>query len=168
MKGIFKFNDVITTDEKEEIADKLREEFYRIEQDAVDVETEVQEDDDWELTPVDEMSMAISAELANMTTERFDEMIDGMSIDFIKEIIARLRSSYYKTAVRMIQAMFLINGYEDAVKALDLLMVFEKYNEDIYECFIIDLFDTDLFEWFLTDMCIHDNCEQSCASAGLS
>lgn len=168
MKGIFKFNDVITTDEKEEIADKLREEFYRIEQDAVDVETEVQEDDDWGITPVDEMSMAISAELANMTAERFDEMIDGMSFDVIKEIIARLRSSYYKTAVRMIQAMFLVNGYEDAVKALDLLTIFEKYNEDIYECFIVDLFDTDLFEWFLTDMCIHDNCEQSCASAGLS
>ena len=168
MKNIIKPENVITTDEKKEIADKLKEEFEKLEQGTSETGVQEHEDYDWELTPAEELTMHISGDLAYTTADRFSEMVEGMEIDYIKRIIVRIRNSNYKTAVRMIQAMFLIKGYEDAALSLDLLMACEEYNDEVYEWFIDDLFETDFFEWFLTDMCLKKAYEGSCLSACLS
>ena len=168
MKNIIKPKDVITTDKKKEIADKLEEEYSKIEMALSDFESKGEGDDECELTPVEELSARIATELAGMTEERFSDMVEGMEIDSIRRIILRIRNSSYKTAVRMLQAMLLVKGYEETALLLDLLLICEEYNDEIYEWFIDELFETEMFEWFLTDICLKNAYETPCLSVSLS
>ena len=152
MKNIIKGMNVNAKDEDKEIADKLRNEFYLAEQDEGEVVSEDSDEDIWELTPVEELSMNITLELAFAAADSFSEMVDGMEIALIESIIRRLKFSNCKTAVRMLQAMFLVKGYKDTARIMDILTTCEEYDGDIYEYFMDDLFETDVFEWFLADM----------------
>ena len=163
MKNIIKLVDVIAQEEEREEADKLSEAFSNDEERGSD-----QECDDWNLTPAEELSLRISTDLADMTAARFSEMVEGMEIDYIESIVRRLNHTNHKTAVRMIQGMFLIKGYEDAALSLDFLMACQEHVDEIYDWFIEDLFETRFFEWFLTEACIKDSYASNCLSACLS
>ena len=152
MKNIIKGMNVNAKDEDKEIADKLRSEFYLAEQSGDEAAADDIDEDFWELTPAEELSMHISLELAFAAADSFSDMVDGMEVELIESIIRRLKFSDHKTAVRMLQAMFLVKGYKDTARIMDILMSCEEYDEDIYEYFMDDLFESDVFEWFLADM----------------
>ena len=108
MKNIIKCMIVTAEDEEKEIADMLRNDLYvtgQIENEATAGESD---EDIWELTPAEELSMKISFELAFIAADSFSEMVDGMEIELIESIIRRLKFSDYKTAVRMLQTMFVL------------------------------------------------------------
>ena len=152
MKNIIKGMNVNAKDEDKEIADKLRSEFYLAEQSEDKAAADDIDEDIWELTPVEELSMHISLELAFAAADSFSDMVDGMEVELIESIIRRLKFSDHKTAVRMLQAMFLVKGYKDTVRIMDILTSCEEHDGDIYEYFMDDLFESDVFEWFLADM----------------
>lgn len=152
MKNIIKCMNVTAEDEDKEIADKLRNDFYLADQVEDEAESDDCDEGIWELTPVEELSMHITLELAFAVADSFSEMVDGMEVESIESIIRRLKYSDCKTAVRMLQAMFLIKGYKDTARIMDILMSCEEYDGNIYEYFMDDLFETDVFEWFLADI----------------
>jgi hypothetical protein len=60
----------------------------------------------------------------------------------------RIEISDYKTAVRMLQALFLAKGMVHAAEELDILDNCEEYDSDAYFIFVDSLFDTDIFDWY--------------------
>lgn len=167
MKAIKKDKDVIAKEEERKEADKLNEEFYNLEPPEGEPD-EIMEGPDWELSPIDDMSIQITGYLADLTSERFAEMADGMDADTIKQIIRRLNGADHETGVRMLQAMFLIRGMEYAAEDLDILSIIEDFDEGVYDFFIDDLIDTDFFEWFLTEICLENAYKPACLPAILS
>ena len=109
MKVIKKDKDVIAKEEERKEADKLNEEFYNtgIPEEMTD---DVSDESEWELSPVEDMSIQIAGYLSDLTSKRFAEMVDGMEVDTIKQIVGRLNGAGHEEAVRMMQAMFLISG----------------------------------------------------------
>ena len=152
MKNIIKCMIINAKDGEKKIADMLRNDLYVTEQIENEATVGKSDEDIWELTPAEELSMQISFELAFIAADSFSEMVDGMEIELIESIIRRLKFSDYKTAVRMLQAMFLVKGYKDTAHALDILMFCEEHDKEVYECFMDHLFETDVFEWFQADM----------------
>ena len=109
MKVIKKDKDVIAKEEERKEADKLNEELYNtgIPEEMTD---DVSDESEWELSPVEDMSIQIAGYLSDLTSKRFAEMVDGMEVDTIKQIVGRLNGAGHEEAVRMMQAMFLISG----------------------------------------------------------
>ena len=60
------------------------------------------------------------------------------------QFVARLDNSDSKTAVNMIQAVFLTHGMKHAAEELDILMDCEPYDDEVYNSFIDELFETEV------------------------
>ena len=167
MKVIKKDKDVIAKEEERKEADKLNEEFYNtgIPEEMTD---DASDESEWELSPVEDMSIQIAGYLSDLTSERFAAMVDGMEVDTIKQIVGRLNGAGHEEAVRMMQAMFLISGMEYAAEDLDILSFIEDFDECVYDFFIDDIFSTDFFDWFLTEMCLEKAYKPACLPPILS
>ncbi len=63
-----------------------------------------------ELSPAGELAYNIADHLAEVTAERFSEMIDGLDMDIAKQIVRRLQASDAEALIGMLQEMFLIKG----------------------------------------------------------
>ena len=107
MKRIVKLSDVIARNKVIKAADMLSEEFYEA---PAEEETDELEAEASELMPVEELSCQITDYLAHKTAQSFEEILDGMEMDPIRQIIDRLGGTDSKTATEMIQAMFLLKG----------------------------------------------------------
>ena len=126
------------TEEEKKIVEELKE--------AIEKEEETAEED--ELTPVEELSCRVAGHLAFMAAERFEPIADEMGMEAAKKIVMRIEISDYKTAVRMLQALFLAKGMVHAAEDLDILDNCEEYDSDAYFIFVDSLFDTDIFDWY--------------------
>ena len=163
MKNIVNCMNVITKEEKREEADRLRDEFYKAGNESFEQET-----DDMEMTPVEELTGLIISQLVYSAYRSFDEMIDGLAIATIKDILCRMNHSSNDLAVRMLQSMFLITGNVSAAEELDIIGICAEFDDSAYDLFIDELFQTDLFDWFLVEKCLEDAYERPCMSARLS
>lgn len=61
-----------------------------------------------------------------------------------KHLVIRFENSDSRTLVRMIQAVFLAHGMEHAAEELDILMDCEPYDDEVYNSFIDELFETEV------------------------
>ena len=157
MKKIIKIMDVITKNEQKE--DKKAEEFYKVVIPKGDTEPE---ENAFDLSPVEELSCRITDHLAQRTSQRFADMVNGKEMGLIKQIISRLDRADSETAVEMLQAMFLLSGKDDEAKDLDIINMCAVYNETAYDDFIFELFDTDEFDWFVVEICMTEACDKKC------
>ena len=125
------------TEEEKKIVEELKEAIEKAEEAAED-----------ELTPVEELSCRVAGHLAFMAAERFEPIADEMGMEAAKKFVTRIEISDYKTAVRMLQAMFLAKGMVHAAEELDIMDHCEEYDNDAYFIFMDSLFDTDIFDWY--------------------
>ncbi|MBP3897446.1 MAG: hypothetical protein J6D57_06410, partial [Mogibacterium sp.] len=106
--------------------------------------------------------------LSEKTADRFDYMADGMEVMVLKEIVYRMEHTDSKTAVVMLQSMFMTNGLEAAAVDLDILDILHGYDADTYDLFIDELFDTEIFNQFLVanwlDEAFGKPCDHACLS----
>lgn len=97
-----------------------------------------------QLSPVEQLSTDIAAHLANVTAKRLYGIINDIRFDASLQFVARLDNSDSKTAVNMIQAVFLTHGMKHAAEELDILMDCEPYDDEVYNAFIDELFETEV------------------------
>ena len=175
MKMICKEKDV-NTKEDEKQAEELNRELYVIdpETDFPDVRSPEEMEGNTESTMIQvkqkEGSLVndVIAFLAEKTADRFDYMADGMDVMVLKEIVYRMEHIDPKTAIIMLQSMFMTNELVSAAVDLDLLDIFSRYDADTYETFINELFETEVFNQFLVanwlDEAFGKTCEHACLS----
>ena len=125
-------------EEEKKIAEKLKELAT-----AADKE-EMGETDYEQMSPVEQLSTDIAAHLADVTAKRLHGIINGTSCESSLQFVARLDNSDSKTAVSMIQAVFLTHGMKHAAEELDILMDCEPYDDEVYNSFIDELFETEV------------------------
>ena len=125
-------------EEEKKIAEKLKELAT-----AADKE-EMGETDYEQMSPVEQLSTDIAAHLADVTAKRLHGIINGTSFESSLQFVARLDNSDSKTAVSMIQAVFLTHGMKHAAEELDILMDCEPYDDEVYNSFIDELFETEV------------------------
>ena len=144
--------EVNSIDEEREIAKKLHEAVRKKEQeDAEKISWEEQAMKEDELTPVEEFSTTMACYLANITARRFQKITKDCDSPALRQLIIRIEHSDSKTAVSMIQAIFLSTGQKHAAEDLDILELCEKFVSDVYDDFFDYLFDTDVFgSYFVT------------------
>ena len=165
MKNIIKFKDVITTDEKKEIADKLEEEYRKTkdmppEDDAAD--------NDVELTPIEELAELVINQVVCTAIRGFADMVNGMDIELTREIIRRMGYSNAETATRVLQAMFLITERTDEADMMDLIGICAEFYSDAYDFFVDELFDTEMFDWFFLERMLEETNAEPVLSICLS
>ena len=95
-------------------------------------------------SPVEQLSTDIAAHLADVTAKRLHGILNGIRFDASLQLVARLDNSDSKTAVNMIQAVFLTHGMKHAAEELDILMDCEPYDDEVYNSFIDELFETEV------------------------
>ena len=117
-----------------------------------------------EFSPAEKLAYNIADHLAEVTAERFSEMIDGLDMDIAKQIVRRLQASDAEALVGMLQEMFLIKGMAHAAEELDLLKECEEYEESIYWRFQDTLSDQDVFEWFRINSMIENCGDEECSA----
>ena len=88
--------------------EKLEQELSMALEEHEQNEDEVETPD--ELSPAGKLAYNIADHLAEVTAERFSEMIDGLDMDIAKQIVRRLQASDAEALVGMLQEMFLIKG----------------------------------------------------------
>ena len=125
-------------EEEKKIAEKLKELAT-----AADKE-EMGETDYEQMSPVEQLSTDIAAHLADVTAKRLHGIINDIRFDASLQFVARLDNSDSKTAVNMIQAVFLTHGMKHAAEELDILMDCEPYDDEVYNSFIDELFETEV------------------------
>ena len=121
-------------------------------------------EDSVEFSPAEKLAYNIADHLAEVTAERFSEMIDGLDMDIAKQIVRRLQASDAEALVGMLQEMFLIKGMAHAAEELDLLKECEEYEESIYWRFQDTLSDQDVFEWFRINSMIENCGDEECSA----
>ena len=117
-----------------------------------------------ELSPAGRLAYNIADHLAEVTAERFSDMIDGMDMEIAKQIVRRLQAADAEALVGMLQEMFLVKGMVHAAEELDLLSECEEYEESIYWRFQDMISDQEVFEWFRIE-CMIENCSNEDCSA---
>ena len=159
-------NETGLTDEEKKMAQELNEAIEKHQQDEEDgLFDEFDEPEKkHELSPAGRLAYNIADHLAEVTAERFSEMIDGMEMDIAKQIVRRLQASDAEALVGMLQEMFLVKGMVHAAEDLDILSECEEYEESIYWHFQDILSDQEVFEWFRIE-CMIDNCSRDDCSA---
>lgn len=125
-------------EEEKKVAEKLKEL-----REAAD-EPETEQPDYSMYSPVEQLSTDIAAHLAGVTAKRLHGILNGIRFDASLQLVARLDNSDSKTAVNMIQAVFLAHGMEHAAEELDILMDCEPYDDEVYNSFIDELFETEV------------------------
>ena len=121
-------------------------------------------EDSVELSPAEKLAYNIADHLAEVTAERFSEMIDGLDMDIAKQIVGRLQQSDAEALVGMLKAMFLVKGRVHAAEELDLLGECEEYAESVYWRFHDTLFGQEVFEWFRIDHMIQNCSREDCSA----
>ena len=116
-----------------------------------------------ELSPAGMLAYNIADHLAEVTAERFSEMIDGMDMDIAMQIVRRLQASDAESMVGMLQEMFLVKGMVHAAEELDLLRECEEYEESVYWRFLDVLSDREVFAFFRVKNMI-ENCSEEDSS----
>lgn len=154
--------ETITVDPEEyrERADILNKTFYENGKEGADKpevpipETGPSECED--LSDEEQMSCDIAMQLAFMTEERFEDLVDDLTFRTVKKLVRRIGNSDPKSAVKMLQSMFLTYDMADMADALDILNICADYDEDAYSVFVQVLFDTDVFDWFSVECMLDD------------
>lgn len=137
MFNIKKGKEEDTIEEEKKVAEKLKEL-------SAAADGGVTEQPDYSmLSPVEQLSTDIAAHLANITAKRLYGIINDIRFDASLQFVARLDNSESRTAVSMIQAVFLTHGMKHAAEELDILMDCEPYDEEVYNSFIDELFETE-------------------------
>lgn len=142
--------------------EKMKQELSMALEEHEQNEDEVETPD--ELSPAGKLAYNIADHLAEVTAERFSEMIDGLDMDIAKQIVRRLQASDAEALVGMLQEMFLIKGMAHAAEELDLLKECEEYEESIYWRFQDTLSDQDVFEWFRINSMIENCGDEECSA----
>ena len=155
MFSIRKEKEVVMSDEEKKIAEELREAITKMENESDEDKASLKEET-CDMRPQEEMSCDIAIHLAYMTESRFEDMIEGMEIDTIKQLVRRIENTEAEAAVKMLQTMFLARGMVDAAIDLDILKICADYDEDAYEFFVDVLYDSDVFDWFSVE-CLFDD-----------
>ena len=125
-------------EEEKKVAEKLKE------LSAAADESEMEQPEHSQYSPVEQLSTDIAAHLANVTARRLYGIINDIPFDDSLQFVARLDNSDSKTAVNMIQAVFLSHGMKHAAEELDILMDCELYDDEVYNSFIDELFETEV------------------------
>ena len=175
MKMICKEKDVNAKEDKKQ-AEALNREFYVIDpktgfldvRGADEIEGKSDSTPDTDDPEPGSPVTDIIAFLADKTADRFDCMADGMEVMVLKEIVYRMEHTDPKTAVVMLQSMFMTNELEAAAVDLDILDIFSEYDADTYEDFIDELFDTEIFNQFLIANWLDEAFGKPCRHACLS
>lgn len=110
-----------------------------------------------EITPLEEMAYVVTGYLAHLAEINFAGL-DSDELDLMN-LVVRMEEVDGKTAVRMIQTAFLVDGMTYAAAELDLLRLLEKYDDDIYDKFYDALFETDTFDWYSVENMLRE-CEE--------
>ena len=161
MFNILKEKDTGITDEEKKIAEDLNE---AISQGRNENDDAGEDEEKSELSEAGRLAYNIADHLAEVTAERFSEMIDGLDMDIAKQIVRRLQASDADALVGMLQEMFLIKGMVHAAEELDLLKECEGYEESIYWRFQDTLSDQDVFEWFRINSMIENCGDEECSA----
>lgn len=139
-------------EEEKKVAEKLKELS-----EAADG-AELEQPEYSHLSPVEQLSTDIAAHLANITAKRLYRIINSTSFEASLQFVVRLESSDSKTAVNMIQAVFLTHGKKHAAEELDILMECESYDEEVYNSFIDELFETEVIAFRAAEAwCLEDS-----------
>ena len=110
------------------------------------------------LSPIEQLSTDIAAHLANVTAKRLYGIINGTGFEASLQFVARLENSDSKTAVNMIQAVFLTHGKKHAAEELDILLECEPYDKEVYDSFIDELFETEVIAFRAAEAwCLEDS-----------
>lgn len=158
-----KSNETGLSDEEKKMAQELNAAIEKHQQDETD-------DVDDEIITTHELSSAgrlaynIADHLAEVTADRFSEMIDGMEMDIAKQIVRRLQVSDAEALVGMLQEMFLVKGMVHAAEELDILRQCEEFEDSIYWRFQDMLADQEVFTYFRVK-CMIENCGEDEYSA---
>ena len=151
------------SEEEKKIAQELNEAIEKHQHEAADDCDDVDVTSP-ELSPAGQLAYNIADHLAEVTAERFSEMIDGMDMDIAMQIVRRLQASDAESMVGMLQEMFLVKGMVHAAEELDLLRECEEYEESVYWRFLDVLSDREVFAFFRVKNMI-ENCSNEDCSA---
>lgn len=168
MKNIIKPKDVITTDKKKEIADKLEEEYSKIEMALSEIDAADQKEDECELSPIQELTRRIMFHLSDVVGRSFREMAEGKDPRLVMQIMVRMRECECDTAVKMLQSAFYITGNLKAAEELDIVDICAEFDSDAYAVFIDELITVDMIDWNLKEVFLWVEHEEPCVSAVLS
>ena len=153
------------TDEEKKMADVLNEAIEKKQQEKADEDPDEFKDEisiPDGLPPEGRLAYNIADHLAEVTAERFSDMIDGMDMDIVRQIIRRLQASDAEALVGMLQEMFLIKGMVHAAEELDILRACEEFEESIYWLFQDIMSDQEVFTYFrvknMIEKCGEDGC----------
>ena len=95
----------------------------------------------------------LAATVASFTAERaadhFTDVVDGMRMDTITEMLRMIRHGNPESGLRMLKGMFYARCMKHAAEELDIIVICEEYCEDIYDWFIDDFMQTEEIDWFL-------------------
>ena len=149
------------TDDEKKLAAELNEAIEKQKREEADDCEEGIEDFN-ELSQAGRLAYNIADHLAEVTAERFSDMIDGMEMDIAKQIVRRLQANDAEALVGMLQEMFLLKGMVHAAEDLDILRDCEAFEESIYWRFQDTLSDQEVFAFFrvkcMMEKCSEDEC----------
>ena len=149
------------TDDEKKLAAELNEAIEKQKREEADDCEEGIEDFN-ELSQAGRLAYNIADHLAEVTAERFSDMIDGMEMDIAKQIVRRLQANDAEALVGMLQEMFLLKGMVYAAEDLDILRDCEDFEESIYWRFQDTLSDQEVFAFFrvkcMMEKCGEDEC----------
>ena len=149
------------TDDEKKLAAELNEAIEKQKREEADDCEEGIEDFN-ELSQAGRLAYNIADHLAEVTAERFSDMIDGMEMDIAKQIVRRLQANDAEALVGMLQEMFLLKGMVHAAEDLDILRDCEDFEESIYWRFQDTLSNQEVFTFFrvkcMIERCGEDEC----------
>ena len=154
------------TDEEKKMADVLNEAIEKKQQEKADEDPDEFKDEisiPDGLPPEGRLAYNIADHLAEVTAERFSDMIDGMEMDIAKQIVRRLQANDAEALVGMLQEMFLLKGMVHAAEDLDILRDCEAFEESIYWRFQDTLSDQEVFTYFRVKNMIENCGEDGCS-----
>ena len=84
--------------------------------------------------------------LAERTAERFDIISDDMELSIFTQVARRLAFSSPEETVKMLQMLFLANGYTAEAEYLDILWMIAGHDEKAFDHFVDSLAHTEEFD----------------------
>lgn len=111
-----------------------------------------------EITPLEEMAYTVTGYLAHLAEISFNGL-EADEVDLMN-LVVRMEEVDGKTAVKMLQAAFLVGDMTYAAAELDLLRLLEKQDSDIYDKFYDAIFETDTFDWFSVESMLREAEEE--------
>ena len=118
---------------------------------------EAEKDREYRITPAEELTDSIADYLAHMTADRFGKVVRETGPAAVRQLILRIEHSESETVIKMLQAVFLSCGMTHAAEDLDILMLCEKHDSEVYNAFFDSLMETEVIGGYMTG-CLLSGC----------